>query len=125
MKFHKTIPGPPLRHINHTNDPETSYLAAIATIPARGTQRYEFLKEYSFHQTQGLTGEEASNICGYIKAEGRKRCSELKAMGYLQERWTEDCELMKRPGETGKLAEVLFITPAGLDALREADKAAA
>ena len=104
----------PLNTISHTDDPDTSNEAAHSLGESRATMAFNLLKAYSL---RALTAEEASQICGYTAWAGRKRVTDLKNAGLLQVLIFAD-EPVTRVGASGRRAQVLTITPDGIQAIR-------
>lgn len=93
-------------------DPETSRKGAKAVKPRRQSQAMLLLAEY---QNQPLTDEEAgisSGLAAKPKCCYWKRCSELRAMGLIED--TGDT----RPSTAGSAMMVCRITSEGLEALK-------
>jgi len=97
-----------------TTDPSTSHRAAESLKP--GSQQYQLLHAYAKHPLLGMTDEEAGKETGLDQLPRCcywKRCSELRAAGYIQ---TADAE---RPSTAGKMQLVSYITAQGMKALQQ------
>lgn len=90
-------------------DPITSAQAAADVKPRRMSQAMRLLAEYRYRD--GLTDEEAGLFAGLIKTGYWKRCSELRAQGFLFNTGTT------RMGSQGSLMMVCGITPEGIELL--------
>ena len=112
MNAHQTLL--PLNTISHTDDPETSFSAAESLGESRSTMALRLLQAYSLRP---LTAEEASEVCGYTAWAGRKRVTDLKNADLLTV-LTVNGEPLTRIGASGRRAQVLTITPAGIQAIR-------
>lgn len=100
--------------ISHTDDPHTSHDAAASLGHSRETMAMRLLHVYSLRP---LTAEEASAMCGYTAWAGRKRVTDLKNADLLAPLVDGDV-IVTRIGASGRRAQVLQITPDGIQAMR-------
>ena len=98
-----------------TDDPETSKKGGESIVVRAGSQRHTLLRTYSMFPNIGLIDEEAGEISG-LSVNPRccywKRCSELRAAGYIQPTGEE------KNAKTGNAQMICVITPAGLEVLK-------
>jgi hypothetical protein len=90
---------------------ETSREAAVKIAPHAGRLRKPILRAF-MAVPDGLVPDQVAKIIGERELTIRPRCSELRRLGLL--RFTGG----RRPNETGHDANVLEITPAGIEASR-------
>lgn len=107
----------PERVLAHTDDPETSHDAAASNPLGKNSNRRACLEAHeqaSRFTPPGLTDDEIAAITRLDLIEARRRCSDLRSLGFLA--WTKPLDY--RRTDLGQQARVSVITPAGREALR-------
>lgn len=94
-------------------DPETSHEAAKSVKEA---QCWQLLRSWLWYPKAGLTDEEAAidaNIIDIPFACWWHRCSDLRALGYIEWLRGDDGKIVKRLADSGRRRGVSVITPLG------------
>ena len=97
------------------SDPVTSREGARDVKPRRGSQTMTLLATFAGYKINGLTDEEAGVASGLAELPRCcywKRCSELRALGFIADMGTT------RLSSAGSAMMVCNITPTGLEALK-------
>jgi len=103
---------PDFHTLSRSGDPETSHDAAESLSEGRKTMALKLLKAFEQHP-EGLTAEEASDICGYSADKGAwKRVSDLKNAGYLRPKTVDGVEVT-RLSSSNRSQRVLTTTYSG------------
>lgn len=99
------------RAIARTADPATSKAGARDVIVRAGSQKARLLRAYKEAGMHGLTDEQAGERAGMTSVGYWKRCSELRAGGYIAPTGEE------RIGSSGSAQAVHRLTGRGAGAL--------